>query len=71
MPELVKLAEDVGVPKKVRKAARKDRSALGRAILAHRFEFPQPVEHWTCGGLGTKQKDPFSIEGGKKAKKKR
>lgn len=59
--QLVKRAEEVGVPKKQRKAARKDRSALCRAILAHRFLNPQPVEIWT-GGLGVKQRDPFSVQ---------
>ena len=64
---LQRLAVDVRVGNRVPAFS----SALGRAILAHRFEFPQPVEHWTCGGLGTKQKDPFSIEGKKAKKKKR
>ena len=61
MPELVKRAEEVGVPKKQRKAARKDRFVLCRAILAHRFKNPKPVEFWT-GGLGVKQRDPFSVQ---------
>lgn len=59
--QLVKRAEEVGVPKKQRKSARKDRSALCKAILAHRFINPKPVEFWT-GGLGVKQRDPFSVQ---------
>ena len=61
---LVSRAEEVGVPKKQRKAARKERSDLCKAILAHRFANPEPVEFWT-GGLGVKKRDPFAVQEGK------
>jgi hypothetical protein len=46
IPQLLKRSLDVGVPKKARKAAGKDREALVKAIMAVRMANPAPPEFW-------------------------